>query len=318
MLKDSRIRFQNTRFKHRLSEARGYKRPVRSKPTGAGEIFLSKIGLGSWLSRLLTLLVFLLLIYLVFIPNIFFIKHIAVNGAQTTDKPAIEALVNSYLSKKLPWPQKNLVLLSKTGLKNFLLRNDQKILSVDSVDKKFPSTLVLGVTPTVDQFIIQTASSTYFSVSSDGLVTSEVSLNASGTLPGALAFIKLDNKDGLVIGNKAFSQTGIDFLKQAQNQLPGIAKSAIDYYELSGLRTPDLTVYFKGGFKIMLGLNSDAAQILNRLKLLFSQFADSDIKKLYYVDMRFGNNGYVCYKGTACVQDTNLPAASTTPTNLSN
>ncbi len=312
---DSRIRFQNSRFKQRLREARGYKRPVRSRPLGAGEIFLFKIGLGSWFSRLITLLVFLLLIYLVFIPNVFFVKHIIINDTHTDDKPTIETLVNSYLSKKLPWPQKNLVLLSKAGLKNFLLENDQKILNINSINKRFPSTLVLDITPRVDQFVIQTASSTGFSVSGDGLITSEVSLNASGTLPNGLTSIKLDNSEGLIIGHQAFSQTEVDFLNQMQTQLAGIAKLPVAYYELSGLQIPDLTVYFKNGFKIMLSLDSDVAQTLGHLKLLFSQFADSDINKLFYIDMRFGNNGYVCYKGTACVQDINLPASSTTPAN---
>jgi hypothetical protein len=289
---------------------------VRSKPTGTGEIFLSKIGLGSWLSRSVTLLIFLLLIYLVFIPNVFFVKHITINDAQISDKPAIEALVNSYLSKKLPWPQRNLVLLSKAGLKNFLLKNDQKILGIESINKKLPSTLVLSITPRVDRFIIQTANGTYFSVSSDGLLTNEVFPDASGTLPSNLTPIKLDDNDGVIVGNKAFNQTGVNFLNQIQNQFPEIVKSATDYYELSGLQTPDLTIYLKTGLKIKLALNSDAAQTLNHLRLLFSQFTDSDIKKLYYIDMRFGDNGYVCYKGTACVQEISLPAASTTPANL--
>ena len=123
MPKDSRIRFQNSWFRHKLEQARGYKRAKRITPMGSGGILLSKIGLGSWFSRFATLLVFLILIYLVFIPNVFFVKNISVNGSQDDENAVIKNLANSYLSKTLPWPQKNLILLSKNGLKNFLIKN---------------------------------------------------------------------------------------------------------------------------------------------------------------------------------------------------
>lgn len=315
MLKDSRSRFQNSRFKHRLLEARGYKRPVRGKPSGAVGIFLSKIGMGSWLSQFITLLVFLFLIYLTFVPNFFFVKYITINNSQIDDKSTIEILVNSYLSKKLPWPQKNLVLLSKTGLKNFLLKNDQKILSINAINKKFPSTLILNINPRFDKFVIQTSDNNDFLVSNDGLITGEIFLTASQTLPNALIPIKLPYSDGLIIGRQAFNQTQIAFINQSQSQLPDIAKSPIDYYELTALEIPDITVYFKTGPKIYFSVNADSTRALNRLKLLFFQFKDLEIKKIQYIDMRFGDNGYVCLKGTACVQDINLPAASTTPVN---
>jgi hypothetical protein len=304
---DSKIRFQNSRFKNRLSRARGYKRQIRTRPAGRGGIFLSKIGLDSWFSRFATLLVFLFLIWLVFIPNIFFVKQIIINTSQSGDRPVIQALTDAYLSKKLPWPQKNLILLSKSGLSNFLQKNDEKILKVSGINKKFPSTLIVSITPRIDQFLIQTASSTYFSVANDGLDTAEVFPDASGTLPSNLTLVKLDNSDGLIIGRQAFSQSQVDFLNQLQQQLPGIVKSPINYYELDSLNTPDLTVYFKGGFKIMVSLNADTAATLNHLSLLFSQFAAADIQKLDYIDMRFGDNGYVCDKGLPCVQNLNLP-----------
>lgn len=314
---DSKIRFQNSRFKHRLSEARGYKRQIRNKPSAKGELFLSKIGLGSWLSRFSTLLVFFVLIYLTFIPNFFFVKNITINGEQSGDKSTTETLINSYLSKELPWPQKNLVLLSKNGLKNFLLKNDQKILDVTAVNKKLPSTLIVNLVPRVDQFLIQTASSTNFSVADDGVATAEIFPDASDTLPTGLTEVKLDDSEGLIIGNKAFNQNQLNFLNQTQSQLSTIVKSPIDSYELASLQAPDFTVYLKSGFKLLFSFNSDSGQVLNRLKLLFPQFADSDVKKLYYVDMRFGNNGYVCFKATACVQNIILPnaPASTTPIN---
>lgn len=312
---DSRIRFQNSRFRHKLQRARGYKRITRTLPAGKGEIFLSKIGLGSWLSRFGTLAVFLFLIYLVFIPNIFFIKHINIIPAQTDDKQSIQTLANSYLDKRLPWPQKNLILLSTNGLKDFLLKNDQKILTVNKIDKTFPSTLNIDVTPRVDQFAILTGTSTAFSISIDGLVTSQIFLSASGTLPSGLILIKLDNTDGLQIGHNAFSGAQTDYLNGIFNQIPGIIKSPVANFGISSLAAPDITAYAQNGFKLLLPFNSGAEQVLSHLKLLFSQFPAADIPKLFYVDMRFGDKGYVCYKGTPCVNQIILPnnAASSTP-----
>jgi hypothetical protein len=123
----------------------------------------------------------------------------------------------------------------------------------------------------------------------------------------------------LIIGNRAFSQSQIDFLNQIMSQLPQIIKSPVNYFELESLQTPDMAVYSKAGPKIFLLLNSDTNQILSRLEVLLSQFPNGT-KNLYYIDMRFGANGYVCYAGTACAQKTVIPNtySSTTPTNLSN
>jgi cell division septal protein FtsQ len=314
---DSRVRFQNSRFKNQLKQAREYKRIGRTSPRTSAEVFLSKLGLGSWLSRFATLLVFLLLIYLVFIPNIFFVKHTVINSSQSSDIPGIESLTSSFLDQKLPRPQKNLVLLSKGKLSEYLQKNDQEILKVTSVQKKFPSTLIINVEPRVDQFLIATASSSYFSVSNDGLITSQVFPDASGSLPSNLTSIKLDSSDGLLIGHPIFTQSQIDVLNQVNSQLMDAANSPVDYYELSSLDSQDFTTFVKSGLKIKFSFNSDITEELSRLKLLLLQYSASDQKTLYYIDMRFGDNGYVCSKGQPCTNETVEPniVSTSTPVN---
>lgn len=314
---DSKIRFQNPKFQRDLRAARGYKRPARILPQTQGEILLSKLGLGSWSARFTTLLVFLGLVYLVFIPNVFFVKHIAITGATQDNLAGIQASVNSFLNKNTPWPQKNLLLLSKTGLKNFLLGN-QKILAVNGINKKLPSTLVINLTERQDKFIIQTPLGLNYSLSGDGLVSGQVETNASSGLPSGLVLIKLGKEDSLTAGQAAFLNNQINFINEVQNLLPGIAKAGIAYYKLDNLMASGLTVFLNGNFKVIFDINSDAKQSLGRLNQLLLSLSDTDIKRLYYVDMRFAGQGYVCYKNTACVQDFSLPvpASTTTPDNI--
>ena len=285
-------------------------------------VFLSKIGLGSWLSRIATILAFFVLIYIVFIPNFLFIKQITVNGAAAATNTDVKNLTASYLNKNLPWPQKNLMLLSKSKLKDYLLKNDQKILSVDAINKHFfPSALALSVTPRVDKFLIHAASSTSYTISGDGIVTNEIIEGTSSTLPSLPILIKLNSGSDFTIGQAALSQNQIDFINKLQSQLAGIVGAATDYYQLDNLKSLDLSVYTKNGLKVIFDMNSDLNKTLSQLRLLFSQFAPGDIKRLYYVDMRFADKSYVCYKNTACVAALNLPtdqSATTTPDNLSN
>src|SRR6185437_7888178 len=147
---DSRIRYRNSHFSSKLENARGYKRVIRQRPKNSWEVFLANAGLGTWQSKVITAAVFFLLIYLVYIPNFLFIKQVTVNSSDQTTNDVVKTLTDSYLNKKLPWPQTNLLLLSKGKLTSYLLDNSQKVLSVDAITKKFPNRLTVSVTPRLD------------------------------------------------------------------------------------------------------------------------------------------------------------------------
>lgn len=311
---DSRVRFQNSRFKNRLQQARGYKRNVKILPQTDWGIFLSKIGLGSWLARSLTLLVLLFLVYLVYIPNFLFIKHLNITGLSEAAKPDVITSINSFLRKQLPSPQKNLVLLSKAGLEEYLLKNNRDILKVNKISKKFPDTLNLDLSPRLDEFILETSTYTYI-ISNDGLVTGQPDTRSSSTLPGTGGLIKLSSAANLGFGQQALTQEKVNFLSELAHSLPKIAKSPISYFQITDLQTPDLTVYAENGFRVLFDFNSDVNETLSQLKVLFTQFSDAGFKKLAYVDMRFAGKGYICNKDAPCVNDINLQnnRATTTP-----
>ncbi|HVY67771.1 MAG TPA: hypothetical protein VHA30_02670, partial [Patescibacteria group bacterium] len=213
---------------------------------------------------------------------------------------------------------KNLIFLSAGGLKAFLLAHDQKILSVDAVQKKFPAALKIMLTPRQDEFLLENASSTAYSMANDGLVTGLVLPDASGTLPSSLLPLKYDSAAGLAVGQTALPAGSVKFLENLKQRLPALGRSPLAYFELADLSLPDLQAVMQNGLILKFDLNADLEQTLSRLTLLLAQFSDSDLKKIYYVDMRFAERGYVCNKGQPCTSSEAVPqtASSTAPAGL--
>ncbi len=316
---DSKIRFQNPRFKKHLQSARGYKRSARSLPQTDWGVFLSKIGLDSWMTRIISFLILAFLIYIVYFPNLFFIKNISLGGVAEENYSSVINSTNSFLDKKLPLPQRNIFLLSKTKLSAYILKNNQKVFKVTKITKKFPSSLQIETEARINIIELHQDNDRYL-VSNDGIITSHIEQLASNTLPSLPILININNIDSIIVGHRALTQDTANFIRELNNKLPNIVRSEITNFELSGLNNSDLTVYFNKNFKVLFDITLDTTQTLNRLALLFSQYSDVDISKLYYADMRFEGRSYVCKKDSPCIKDIILPnnSASTTQSNINN
>lgn len=317
---DSRVRFQNQGFQKQLDRQRNYKREKKTFPQTDWGVFLSKIGLGSILTRIIIASILISLIYLVFIPNFLFVKIIQINGITQPERGFAQKVVESYLNKKLPWPQKNLSLLSTKGLEKYLLKNNQSILKVEKITKVYFNTLIINVVPRQDIFIIESKNG-YYSMANDGLITKIISAeaNAASVLPSTLILIKLTNDESLYVGQQAFTSNSAMSLKQFFDQAQDILKSPVNYYEIDSLNEADITAITKNEFKLKFNFKTDAPELARRLKLLFSQFSDAEIASMEYVDMRYKDRGYVCHKFQPCVNQVKLPSqnsASSSPENL--
>ncbi len=309
---DSKIRFHRPSFQRQLQSARTYKRNPASNSTKSWTGFLSKFKLNSWLSKIITVGVCFLLIYLIYIPNFLFIKHIKIIGAGQETQNITHGLINSYLQKIWPWPQKNVLLLSKTGLANFLLKNNTKILSIHSVQTELPSTLIVDVLPRVDRLLLQKQDS-YFTISNDGIVSQIIYPNASGTLPSGLSLVKLTETQDVIIGQQFLSPEQVGYIFRLRQELPQAARSEITYFDLTGNKTT-LTAHLKKGNKILFDLGSNLEKILPRLTLLLSQYSDSDLSAIAYVDLRYQDRGYLCLKNAPCAKQTTIVGTSTNDT----
>ncbi|MFA5990769.1 MAG: hypothetical protein WC794_00790 [Candidatus Doudnabacteria bacterium] len=317
---DSRVRFQNQGFQKQLDKQRNYKRGKRTFPQTDWGVFLSKIGLSSIKTRLFVLTILFLLVYLVYIPNFLFIKIIQINGIAQPKRAEVQKVVESYLSQKLPWPQKNLILLSTTGLENYVLKNNQSILKIDKITKSYFNTLIINVTPRQDTFVIESKNGS-FGVANDGLITKIIYTDSSATttLPSALVLIKLTSDESLYVGQHVLSSETASSLKQFFDQFPEIIKTPVSYFEINSLNEADITAITKNKFQIKFNIKTDPLELIRRLKLLVSQFSDTEIASLEYIDMRYEDRGYVCHKNQPCVAEVKLPSqntASSSPENL--
>lgn len=271
---------------------------------------MSKIGLSSTLSKTLTILALCLVVYIVYIPNFLFVKNITLSGLNENQLGSVKNTTAEFLNKHLPWPQKNLLLLSKNKLTDFLLQNNQNILSVEKIEKDFPNGLKIYILPRVDRFAANTPNG-IFTIANDGLIKNQLAenLNASTTLPNGLILIKLNTKETIFAGKNAFPKSTAEFLTQAYAQLPKIIKSPVESFELSQAPDYDITALTSSGLKIYLDLKSDLPKILQRLDLVFSQISEPEKNNLSYIDMRFTEKSFVCQKNQPCAKIF-IPAAT--------
>jgi hypothetical protein len=103
------------------------------------------------------------------------------------------------------------------------------------------------------------------------------------------------------------------------------------------LRPDDINIYVKKNipnyrgpapdFKVLIEGEQDMEDTLGKLTLLLNQMPPDRYTKLYYIDMRFENRGFICLVGTPCAQEkpvvpdpivvpppsSETPAASATP-----
>ena len=310
--KDSRVRFQHRQFKRQLQDARDYKRPVYQTRQTAWQIFFSKIRLGTIRAKIFLIAAIVLAIYLAYIPNFFIIKEIQINGttaalqAETTDN------VKTFLKKNTLSAQHNLLLLSKNRLAYYLLQNNKTIYRVSGIEKKLPNRLIVNLQPRVAQYLLE-ADNKNFIVSNDGLVLGELELAATSTENSQLIPFKISQDLDSPPFQNIFGENLLQKLQTLNQQLQPITNARIKSFAAGRLDEPDLDVYLDAGYKILFDSKSDLNLTLERLKILLPQISPADVKKLYYLDMRIKNRGYVCFKNTVCAVENPPTATSTTP-----
>ena len=311
---DSKVRFQRPNFQKQLENARGYKRDTKKIQDGRAGIFFSKIGLSSWYSKAILTFILIFIIYLIYVPNIFYIKNISVNGVAATDASRISDEVSTYLSKASFLPQQNIFLLSKNKLNSYLLATDPKIFKITSVTKKFPKGLAITVELRKQSYVLQTPDNEYL-LSNDGLVMEEIATTSTTSIAG-LFIVKQPLDYPWQQSERGISSDQISAMQTLGNKISAIAKSPIGSFELSSATTTDMAVNLSTGYQLKFDITQDLNQDLNYLNLLLGQLPVGNIKNLYYIDLRFKDRGYVCYKNTPCAtqnQPIIIPAATSTP-----
>lgn len=311
---DSKIRFNKSSFQKQLQQARGYKRPGRKIPEKPWEIFLSNVGLNSWLSRIFVAFGLGLLCYIVYVPNFLFIKHINISGLTAAHTEEAKNAINAYFNKKYyPWPQKNWLIFDANELGKYLLAHDQKILKIEAAKKKFPNTLNITLVPRTDAFLIEAGQDKYIA-SLDGKITADGrTYNFASSTPQGLVKVDIEKAGDWAFGDNILSPDLSRFLLELAAKLHETTGANADNFAIANAADSDLTAQMPAGYKIFFDVKSDLGKVLPGLKLLLAEPGNSNVKNLYYIDLRFGNKAYVCFKNAACARPTVItPQATTT------
>ena len=309
---DSKVRFQHTAFRNQLQSARHYKRNARKIPEKDWELFFVSVGLGGWVRKSIAGAFALLIVYLLYVPNFLFIKTIDINGLDASSKPQVMALVQNYLTQKPLQDQKNIILLSKNNLAKFILAQSPQIIKINSIEKVFPSSLLINVEQRTTAAVLSTPDG-QFLISSDGLVQQQLGQMNTSTL-ALLPHVTITATTTVSSGEAVFAKSIVDSFGQINTLAQSELHVSPDHFELSTATSTDLTLITKEGYSFYFDVRMNVQASLDQISLVLQNTSDSQKKNLYYIDMRFPGRGFVCFNNTPCAQ--NIPIKNIATTTL--
>ncbi|PIR96318.1 MAG: hypothetical protein COT92_01750 [Candidatus Doudnabacteria bacterium CG10_big_fil_rev_8_21_14_0_10_42_18] len=305
-------RFQNPKFRSKLKSARQYKRQGKLPPQNTWQKIIFTFNLDSKKVRVSLVLTFLLLVYLGYFNNPFNIKNIVITGLNTENSRQANDTMESYLKKNKILAQKSLLFLSKKRASDYLTKNNQNILKVNSAEKIFPNTLKLDISPRFEQFVVEEPGPNFLVLTNDGLIKYE--MDASTSIDSELIKISFSGTSNSTVGEMYFETEKIHTLQKIASELTKFSGYEPENFELSDFSSPDIILNTKNaGPKIYFDFYSDTNTVIKNLNALMSQVGPQDKFRLKYIDMRFQNRGFLCFNETPCAQKPLPEEASTTP-----
>ncbi len=310
---NSRLRFQQTGFKRQLENARHYRRQPYVVPESRMERFMATLGPGPWYIKAAILVVVFGLAYAVYIPNFLFIKQVTVTGFKIQEQKDVQALVQTYFSENRIKAQQNILFLSKHHLSVFLKENDNGILAVNSIRKKFPNSIEISIQPRISKFFARTSDAQYI-ISADGYVQESVPATTTTSPHSSLITITLPGEESLFLNSHFVADDLAGLLQTLNTRLPAIIGSQVASFSLENADSIDITANLPNNRRLLFDRKSDMEKVLANLRLLYANLPDDQKNNYDYIDMRFNNRGYLCTKGSSCTQIAAPPltAASST------
>jgi hypothetical protein len=295
-------RFNNPKYKKQISAVRGYKRQARSLPEGRFQKFLHLIKMGNWVTQLAIVFVLAALIYLVYFAPFLRVLNVRITGANDSVAPKIQSQFDEYI-KQSRWkvfPQRNIVLFSSGNFADYILKNNVEVAEIRSVKKDIDGSVAVNVLQRVPALIYQSSGRDYV-LNTDGNLGTEIGGIEKVCAPGSVScFISdLSSKD-LSPGQVIFSPDRVDSITYIRDNFQPKFNVAIDHFEMSSSDSESVTILTKNNFSIYLNVSKSSEENLQKLFTLWNNLSPDQQKKLYYIDMRFSPNAYVCLKGDQC------------------
>ncbi len=343
--KPKTTRYEHIQFRAKLKQARTHKRVVhslaRQRLVGAFRLVIR-----FWKVLLLVLLILGLGFLVVFYKPLLFVTQVDVVGMDSSLNSEVKQDIANYLTTK-HWllPQANILLLSETGLSEYILDHNKLVWKVEKVERKYPHRLVVTVAARAETFVFGGQNNQVVYIANDGTVM-DTAQAEPGVLsimwpgehlvaPGSqfLAGALLDTL--LSIRNNFVSATGLETLGSVEivplrvhtteitNKTVPTGEDALaaellsKTMELVDVPPQEVRVHVEANaktttpaFYIMLDVGKNTSETLGNLKLLLGAQAPERLSNLFYIDMRFGNKAFICLRAAPCATQSNI---TTTP-----
>lgn len=233
-------------------------------------------------------------VWALFFNAYFFVDNVIVNGAQRIDEYRIYNIIDQQLQKKrlLFFPQQNIFIFSKRKLKKEILYN----FSVNDlrVNKNLPRTLTVSFSEKIPA-AIWSEQNRYYYIDADMTVLAEV----EGLQVNAAEFIALKNEtDQPLIRQSGLSKK----VSLAKNYLlfclaltQKSKEQGIAIANTFDINEPEKTLRLRitDGPAVYFNAESDWENQFEKLTVLLSEKLNpNDLKKLEYIDLRFGDKVY--------------------------
>ncbi|MBU6447364.1 hypothetical protein KGQ24_00795 [Patescibacteria group bacterium] len=331
-------RFHNPQYKSQIQAARNYKRQARVRPEGRLQAVLYHLGLGSWKNRAIAVLILGLLVYLIYFAGFLKVKGIDVTGADLNVTAQVQNEFNSFIRGRvgLVFPESNILFFSKSKFTQYLLSSNYGVASVTGIKKHLFGGISLQISQRFPLYVLEIASQQTQAVpTQQSAPAAPVNSNKTSGTPGKPASVQQQpsavpmnyyilNSDSTIGSQITADQIGqlIPLVDTAQDQIkPGDKflnggqndflnyinsnanpKLSLDVvsYQVPGRASNQLIVYFKQGFKVLFNSSTDPQEYLGRLQKIWLQLSQQQQSTLVYLDLRFENNAYACYKGSPC------------------
>lgn len=310
---DPKIRFQKTSFKHKLQEAREYKREPKRSPETPWSKFTQRLT-GIHGKILLGFLIFFILaIYIIYIPNIFYFKQIVVSGASEETNTLIKESILKYKKQLSIIPNANYFTFSHTKALDYLQKNNRTIAYIQSISKKFPNTIEIRIANKVPVFALDSNTAQYI-LAQDGTTLQTVETDTNTSTTPNLYTIHYKSNSGYEQGD--FSENYLNklaFIFQSFSNIPGFSISNITI-DQQNKNEPIISI--NTGATIYIAMDKDLQKIIEQTKLVLNRLSNSERQNLFYINLKYEDRAYTCTKNSPCANTSLLKTNSTTTSEI--